>query len=206
MRRMVLWLWVPILTACAGTPLESRHNARADRDTAPVAIGAPGAGPTGSTSAKRNCALTRAIDGYVVCAPTIKATVPAVANRHVRALTVSLEAILPAAHSLASAPLQHRPGQYLVIGSFSDRDNAARWAEFNAEFGTEIYVANLARRPLYRVVVGPLEDTDSSAILREIFSAVGLTGSWQIAICGGSASRDACPDLDDAGLTRVAEI
>ena len=206
MRSMVLWLWIPIFTACAGTPLESKHSAPAGLQAAAAATSAPTADRRGSPFTRRDCALTRAIDGYVVCAPTIKATAPTGANRHGPALTVSLEAVPPAAQSVESAPLQHRPGQYLVIGSFSDRDNAARWAEFNAEFGTEIYAANRDQRPLYRVLVGPLDDTDSPAILREIFSSVGLPGSWHIAICGGSASRRACPDLDAAGLTRVAEI
>ena len=103
-------------------------------------------------------------------------------------------------------PVRNQPGQYLVIGSFNDRDNALRWAEFNAEFGTGIYVATDAARQWYRVVVGPLDEADSPAILREIFVAVGLTESWYMAICGDPAGPGGCPDLDSAHVTRVAEI
>ena len=207
MRTVGISLCIVILTACAGTPMESGPGAPTVPDSASIPNDTQPVERTAYTSAKRDCDLTRAIDGYVVCAPEVKTTPhgtePA---RDDRALNVPLEAARLTAQSVPFEPVRNQPGQYLVIGSFNDRDNALRWAEFNAEFGTEIYAARDAAHQWYRVVVGPLDEADSPTILREIFAAVGLTGSWRMAICGSSAVSGDCPDLDSAHLALVAEI
>ena len=123
-----------------------------------------------------------------------------------RELSVALQdPALPAPLADHGAPGQVA-GRYLVIGSFRERGNADRWAEFNAEFGTGVHTTRRGGQPVYRVLVGPLDDSDVTAILREILAAVGVGESWRLSICGESASPGTCRDIEQAKLTAVAEL
>ncbi len=196
MRTIAVVICIATLTACTATQSRPTSGPPASRDVGAGPASDRPAAHTRVASESRDCRLKRAIDGHVVCAPRAKT------SRHERALTASLPIVPPPAQN---DTMHAQPGEYLVIGSFKDRDNATRWAAFNAEFGTEVYAASRDHHRLYRVVVGPLEAADSRTMLREIFSAVGLTGSWHIALCGEARGTGACPDVDHVGMTRVAE-
>ena len=97
-------------------------------------------------------------------------------------------------------------GRYLVIGSFCKRGNADCWAEFNTEFGTRVDASRRGGRPVYPVLVGPLDDSDVTAILREILATVDVGESWRLSICGNSASAGTCRDIEQARLETIADL
>ena len=143
------------------------------------------------------CEVVRALDGRVICAG---ATVPPPA-------AATTTAPGPRSSSGNFDGDHHRTlasGEYLVIGSFAERQNATNWANFNADFGTDVQRVPHRESTMYRVVVGPLEQ-DTTGPMREILAAVGAGTSWRLAVCthpGGPADA-ACALL---GSEKLADV
>jgi len=97
--------------------------------------------------------------------------------------------------SLEAADNAALAGHYLVIGSFSDRDNATAWAARNAEFAPEVAFANGDAKPSYRVLVGPLA-ADTLPMMRAVLEAAGITSLWPLTLCQGGADWNrSCDEL-----------
>ena len=138
------------------------------------------------------CEVVRALDGRAICAatslphPTAAPGDSSPSSDHDR----DDQWVLP-------------PGEYLVIGSFAEHQNATNWAKFNADFGTDVQRVTRQKSAMYRVVVGPLEQ-DNTGPMREILTAVGAGPSWRLAVCphsGGTADM-ACTLL---GAEKLAD-
>ena len=207
-RSIIVPLAALLLAGCADLPVEFKLGARPDKgvtrehraNSPPIYAGVAG-------TSGRDCKMIQAIDGYVQCAPKAREVTPtAVLSAGSPKFNVALP--IPA----LPAPLADHgahgqvAGRYLVIGSFRERGNADRWAEFNAEFGTRVDASRRSGRPVYRVLVGPLDDSDVTAILREILAAVGVGESWRLSVCGNSTSVGTCRDIEQARLPTVADL
>ncbi len=152
------------------------------------------------------CRMTRTLDGRAVCD-----------NRPQRQdLVIAPPATTVMAEDTARAPTAAQPnttepallpGQYLVIGSFSRLENALYWANFNADFGTEVQRVSVREPAMYRVVVGPLA-ANVTLPMQAILSAVGVGNSWQLAVCGepGLHDRNGCVALPAANLAATAPL
>jgi cell division protein FtsN len=70
--------------------------------------------------------------------------------------------------------------RYLVLGSFSTRENAARFAGQLGQPGLAVVPVKLAGRTVYRVVAGPLAVT-GVADLRAKLAAKGAGDTWEVA-------------------------
>ena len=127
-----------------------------------------------------DCRVRRALDGRVICAtnPRVETAIST---------------------SASDDALDLLPGQYVVIGSFREHENAVRWARSNEEFATEIKPAPLTEPTMYRVVIGPLEQ-DTQAVMGDILRAVGVDESWRLSVCADSETMldGHCTSLDDA--------
>jgi hypothetical protein len=178
------------------------HNAAVD--TALPITPAPAVGtqeiPTMETVTSRleakstACEVVRALDGRAICAG---ATVPSPA-------AATTTAPGPRSSSGNYDGDNHRAlasGEYLVIGSFAERQNATNWANFNADFGTDVQRVPRRESTLYRVVIGPLEQ-DTTGPMREILAAVGAGTSWRLAVCthSGVPTDAACTLLGSEKL------
>ncbi|MCZ6664959.1 MAG: SPOR domain-containing protein [Gammaproteobacteria bacterium] len=208
MRSTIVPLVVLLLAGCADLPVEITLGARPDTgvtherraNSPPIYAGV-------ARASRRECRMIRAIDGYAVCAPKAREVTPTTAlPESSRKLDVALHIPAPQATLVDHDASGQVAGRYLVIGSFRERGNAERWAEFNAEFGTGVHAIHRRGPPVYRVLVGPLDDSDVTAILREILAAVGVGESWRLSICGKSARPGTCRDFEQAKLATVAEL
>ncbi|MGE0485748.1 MAG: SPOR domain-containing protein [Gammaproteobacteria bacterium] len=176
MLKMASLTFAVLVSACAHTsaPAPDIPSKRAE---------VPIAAPTVPTVASHrlalaaDCTVVRALDGRAVCAEQL----PGGAARAATDDRPAALAVMPA----------ERPAErhdYVVIGSFSTRENAARWAAYNAGFAPEIQRVDGSDGPMYRVLVGPL-GADSAPLMRDILGAVGIAGSWPLATtcqeCGG---------------------
>lgn len=123
------------------------------------------------------------------------------AYRRANAAAVALTARAAA----EATPQPGSDGQYLVIGSFEKRENAEKWAAFNAELRTDVRTGDIADRAVYRLLIG-LMDREATTIMREILAAVGIRGPWRMSICRDAPAIGACPPIDGANVTRVAKI
>jgi hypothetical protein len=76
-----------------------------------------------------------------------------------------------------------RPGIYFVIGSFNRADNAERLAERYARLRPMVMVSNRSEGKVYRVVVGPTDDTGQH-VLRERVIRAGASDTWAVRLNG----------------------
>ena len=204
MRQAFLPLLI-ILTGCASIPIGLKIAGLATTGMSYLSTGKSLPDNAFSVVTQSDCKVLRALAGDPVCsgqAPALAAeqTQPALPP----VTTVAAVAITArAAHE--ATPRPSSDGQYLVIGSFEKRENAEKWAAFNAEFGTDVRTGDVADRAVYRVLVGPM-DREATTIMREILAAVGIRGPWRMSICRNAATIGACPPIDGANVTRVAKI
>ena len=181
MRSLVLALSATVLIGCTTqTPTGSASSANTAVATPQPAASAAHQ-PVNLAQLSQCAEVKRSLSGEVVCVDT-------------KRRTASTEVSRPT----STRPSQRRPqpgqAQYLVIGSFSDLSNAERWATYNAEFGTRVISPDPGAKKVYRVVVGPLEN-ESPALLRQILSAVGIEGSWRLALCANAPVAGECPAM-----------
>lgn len=123
-------------------------------------------------------------------------------------MRIKLASLLAVAWACAMASVgmaaEPAPGHFLVIGSFSNAANAARWADYNEAFGTEVLRERIGRSSTYRVLVGPLSAA-AAPYMQAILSGAGIERSWPLTRCadGPAVAGIACPAL--AGTTAIAE-
>jgi len=119
---------------------------------------------------------------------------------------VHLSRHLPAACALllasTCAAAEPVPEHYLVIGSFGSAANAARWADYNEAFGTQVSAETTAPTGHhYRVLVGPLSAA-ATPYLQAILSGAGIVHSWPLVRCPHrpAVAGMACPGLPAAAI------
>jgi len=137
------------------------------------------------------CKVRRALDGRAICAPNV---------------ALAKSADKPALKPIATPRVEHvdglLPGEYLVIGSFNERQNAMNWASFNADFGTDVQPVPHLHSGMYRVVVGPLQ-SENTVPMREILAAVGAGNSWRLEVCGPTSVTPQCESITAAKLAHA---
>lgn len=179
------------LAGCAGTP-----QTPAPAGSAGTAVTARSAPPSWPAPSRVDCPMVRAIDGRAEC----------VSPARLAARRTAPASPTPA--FAGSSPEPAAGGDFVVIGSFLDRANAERWAAANDEFGTDIVLVP-GRKPLYRVVVGPLDPQDSAGLMDDILRSIGLGDSWEVALCAdarGAACEPRYAPAGAAGLTEIADL
>ncbi len=73
------------------------------------------------------------------------------------------------------------PGDYFVIGSFGVWDNAKRFAGKHASIEAQILAANVADYRVFRIVVGPYNDANQTA-LRDHIRKAGVEDIWAVRV------------------------
>lgn len=89
--------------------------------------------------------------------------------------------------------------RYLVIGSFTARDNAERWAAAHADFGTSVQATTASGRAFFRVLVGPL-GAGEVPLMQAMLETLGVTERWPLALC---ARGPACAAVPEVTLTEA---
>ncbi len=84
----------------------------------------------------------------------------------------------------AATSLEPVAGIYYVIGSFRNYGNAHGLAERYEELVPEVLAAKLDGAPVFRVVVGPIDEGQEKAVLRRVARA-GVRDSWAIRVVAG---------------------
>jgi hypothetical protein len=74
-----------------------------------------------------------------------------------------------------------KDGLYYVLGSFGYLDNARRAARVFSSLGPSVVSAKVNDRKMYRVVVGPFDDTNKEFGKRLLIDA-GIADSWSISL------------------------
>jgi len=157
--------------------------------------------PTTVTRPMRAVAVTAPANRYVPArntrqaAKTAKAipaavTVKKSAKPIVLPVTATVKLpVLPAAPStavrlVAETRTEPTAGIYYVIGSFRNYGNAQAFASRYETLVPDVLAAKLDGAPVYRVVVGPLEEGREKRAYRRV-TATGLTDPWAIRVMPG---------------------
>ena len=127
-------------------------------------------------------------------------------TRHSRFSRMSNRILLLCACLTALAPAQAvepfeavAPQRSLVIGSFTARDNAERWAAAHLDFGTSVQATTTAGRAFFRVLVGPL-NAGELPLMQAMLETLGVTERWPLALC---ARGPGCSAVTTVTLTEA---
>jgi hypothetical protein len=102
--------------------------------------------------------------------------------------------------SSVTAIARSRPAIYLVLGSFSDRENADALRERHAGRDLLVLKSRADNGAIFRVLAGPI----AAAVLtkaRVDIAKAGIRNAWAVRLCGGSLAPPPCePVLQQASL------